>query len=88
MFYSFNNFGLEESCQIIVTLGNQVIQNLSLPLPFAQNQFAAFVQQTAKDDRPMQVKVIKKIELESGKEIENVIMFNNNAWVKAFGDKI
>jgi hypothetical protein len=85
------NFGFNdiEEYQITVKLGDTIIQNQIAQLPsfVAQQQFLHFSEQIARDDRPMQIKFKKLIYTEKDKPLEQFLAFENNAYVRAFGEE-
>jgi hypothetical protein len=75
----FTNFinidGLDEQCLITVRIGNTIAQQINVPLLFAQQQFMQVIQQISKDTRPMEVKCIRQVFTEEGRQIENSLAF-------------
>jgi hypothetical protein len=91
----FNGFGINfesfgtQTCQFVVILGNQVVENSMLPDMFAKNRFIATMQQTARDNRPIQIQCIKEEETENtGRILRNRLVFSNNTFIKTFGEEI
>lgn len=84
----FGNFinidELNEQCIIIVQLGNQIIQQISVPILFAVEQFKQLILQTKNDSRPIQIKCTRQEYTEEGKLLNNSLTFNNLSWIKNF----
>jgi hypothetical protein len=88
-FININRFdGLNEMSIITVYLGNAIIQQNQLPLVFCQQQFIQFVQQLAKENRPMKCICTRQVLTEeTERQISNSLIFMNNTYVKEFGEK-
>jgi hypothetical protein len=83
--FGFNDVG--DICEIAVKLGNTIIQKIELPMMIARMQMAQIIQEIAYDSRPMQVKCSVPCFSESGRELEDSITFENQAYKNAFGGK-
>jgi hypothetical protein len=86
--FSFNSFdGYIENYTIIVQLDDTIVRQFELPQFVARGQFEQLVYQTAKDNRPFKVTCVKKECTEEGKELNNSLSFENNAFIEAFKNR-
>lgn len=83
--FGFGMEGADETCEIIVTLGNQDVEKVNVPKIFAKQQYAQLVQQVSRDTRPFKISCIIKDYTEQGKTLDNSLVFENKAYINAFG---
>jgi hypothetical protein len=88
---NFNPFEDQQECQILIQLGDKIVQQIELPIFFAYQQFGQLILQTMKDSRPFQVKCIIKEYIEDetakGKVLDNYLAFQNKAFIEVFSEK-
>lgn len=87
--FNFNGFDLGETeeCTIVIKLGNAEVGRSTMPLIFARNKMIEAMNSANNDSRPIQVKCIKDYYTESGKKLEDSIIYENQAYKNAFGGK-
>ncbi len=78
---------LNEQCLISVHLGNATIEQFQIPLLFSQHKFIEIVKAISKENRPMQVKCLRQDFSESGRCLDNCLIFQNLSWVKEFNEE-
>lgn len=89
MTFTFESFGeFEDNYTITIQLGNTITQKMQLPGFIARTNFESLVYQAAKyNSKPFKVTCYKKEYIDDGKELNNSLSFENNAFIEAFGGK-
>jgi hypothetical protein len=85
--FGFNPFENMENVIVEIQLGNQVVEQNQMPLPFAKQQFAQLVKQISRDPRPMQAKCYLDDYTEDGKRLANYLAFQNTSFMREFEKK-
>lgn len=85
MQFTFTNDINFQNYEIIITLGESTVQRLQIPSILAEQQYEAIVQQLRNDGRPMRAECLRDEYTDSGKKIKNSIIFENKAYVRAYG---
>lgn len=90
------NFGFEdimEDCILEIKLGNQIQkQRMSAPREIIEQQFIGLMQETAQNQQPIKIKLIKQEEiwnqrLNQNKLLDNYIQFANKRYMEAFPEE-